>query len=69
MLNLLLERTSVKLLFITTFCLHHEKVFGETTPSGAVAVQVREKVLYGGTLGRRVVLGVRERATFGAVLC
>ena len=50
------------------FRLHHEKVFVETTPSGAVAVQVREKVLYGGTLGRRVVLEITVRTILGAVM-
>ena len=38
------ESTLVKVELIIAFLLHHVKVFGETTPSGTVAVQVREKV-------------------------
>ena len=40
---------------------------GPTPSTLLVAVQVREKVLYGATLGRRVVLAVRVMATAGTV--
>ena len=58
---------SDKLLVGEPILLLHRKLLPATTPLGALAVQVMMMVLYGDSLGRRVVLGCTVILIMGTV--